>query len=439
MKYFKKIISVLIILIVAIVATGCREPENTDPIPLDTSYTDTLMLESAFAGKDFITDGIGEVTLNRCVDGDTITVNSGTSITIRFLGVNTPESTGRVEAWGKAASAFVKEKLEAAQSIVLEAEGERLDSTGRRYLAWIWYQPTGSAEYRLINLELIELAFSKYMINTQSKYFDVALATNQKAARSLERVWGGIDPDFNYSKEVVESNLLYMLNHHDEFQSGTKFLITVKLIRTVGNNMFLEDAYDVSYDDDGEVVSGKGTIYAFHGYTVAYYRSYKIGDIFTIQCQLEYEGQFGTQLTGLAKASRVIENVTPEILEINADDLNGAEELEIHYGRVIKLNNLKCISVTPKTTTAGDDYFVVVAENASGQKFDIYFGNSLITTYDVANLFTIGSYYNIIGGVAFYEFANGQYQLSVGDAPRYSSGILNEEDILRLNDIEEVE
>jgi micrococcal nuclease len=446
MKYLKKLFCLLIVILLATSAVGCKkvpdnkeEPKNNDPIPLDTSLTDEFRLAGSFASKDFVRDGVGEVTLNRLVDGDTISVYSGnTSITIRFLGIDTPESTGRVEAWGKAASSFVKDKLNTAVSIVLEAESERVDSTGKRYLAWVWYKSSVNSEYRLLNLEEIELAFTKYMINDTSKYFNTMYKANEKAKKSLKKVWGETDPNFNYSRDAIETTILYMLAHPDEFQSGTKFELKVKLIRTSGNNMFLEDADEVDYDNDGVVVTGKGGIYAFSGYTVSYYHSYKIGDVFTIQCQLEFGGNYGTQLTGLAKPSRVIENVEPEIEVLDVNALVGGEDLKSYSGKVVQLNNLKVDAIKEKVTGSGDKYFVVEAKNEDGRIFDIYFGNSLITNYNVGEKLVVGKTYNIIGGVAFYEFANGEYQLSVGDAPRYSNGIVYPEDLFRVNDIVEV-
>lgn len=433
------------VLLLATSVVGCKKKDkkedetNNNPIPLDTSLTDKLKLAESFAGKDFIRDGIGEVTLNRLVDGDTISAYSGsTSITIRFLGIDTPESTGRVEAWGKAASSFVKDKLSTAVSIVLEAEKERVDSTGKRYLAWVWYKSSVGSEYRLLNLEEVELAYTKYMINDSSKYFNTMYNANEKAKKSLKRVWGETDPNFNYSRVVIQTSILYMLAHPNEFQSGTKFELKVKLVRTSGNNMFLEDADEVNYDNEGVVVTGKGGIYAFSGYSLSYYQAYKIGDVFTVQCQIEYEGNYGTQLTGLAKPSRVIENVEPEIEELDVDTLTGGKDLKAYYGKVVQLSNLKVVAVKEKTTGGGDKYFVAEAENKNGQIFDIYFGNSLITNYKVSEKLIVGKTYNIIGGVAYYEFANGEYQLSVGDAPRFSNGVVYPEDVFRLNDIVEV-
>ena len=93
-----------------------------------------LKVDFNYTGKNFERDGVGEVRLNRVVDGDTISVYSGSyqAITIRFLGIDTPESTGAIQAWGKASSAYAKEILYAAHSILLEAEGEeRMDSNGK--------------------------------------------------------------------------------------------------------------------------------------------------------------------------------------------------------------------------------------------------------------------------------------------------------------------
>jgi len=433
MKFLKKPIKLLSLILISILIVGC-EPNNggnekTEPIPLDTRYTDELDLDVSPIGKDFIEDGIGIVEL----------YTGNKSITIRFLGIDTPESTGRVEAWGKPASEFVREKLENAVSIVLEADGERIDSTGNRYLAWVWYKPSDSQKYRLLNLEEVELAYTRYMVDKSYKYHNIFWDAGEKAALSQKRIYGEKDPNFNYSKETIETSILYILNNHDEFQTGTKFLITVKLVRTVGNNMFLEDAYEVSYDDDGKIVSGKGHIYAFYGYTDPYYRKYKIGDIFTLECQLEYEGMYGTQLTGLRKPSKVIENIAPEIISLDADSLDGGKDLEPYYGRVVQVKNLKCVKIEKRTTTGGDDYHVVEFVNSDNELFDVYFGNSLIIKHQVENIFTIGKLYNITGGIAYYEYANGEYQISVGDAPRYTKGEINPDDLPRLNDVVEVE
>ena len=90
-------------------------------------------------------DGVGAVTLHKHVDGDTAHFKDGNQVVqIRFNGVNTPESTGKIEPWGHAASEFTESNLRNAKTIIIETEpsqntgGPIADSTGTRYLGWVW-------------------------------------------------------------------------------------------------------------------------------------------------------------------------------------------------------------------------------------------------------------------------------------------------------------
>ncbi len=63
--------------LVAAVLTACGEGSSSSPSvsltpdDLNTAQTDALKLDAAYAGKDFVADGIGEVYLKSCTDGDT--------------------------------------------------------------------------------------------------------------------------------------------------------------------------------------------------------------------------------------------------------------------------------------------------------------------------------------------------------------------------------
>lgn len=429
---------------------------------LTLQHTNNLKVDFEYQGKEFIKDGVGIVRINRVVDGDTISVyTSGASqaITIRFLGIDTPESTGSIEPWGKAASKYAKETLYAAESILLEAEGEeRMDSGGKRYLAWVWYIPEGEHEYKLFNIEEVELAYAKYSQKVDSKYHDEMKAANDKAKLTQRRVWGEKDPNYSYSKEQIETTLLNLWYNHEKYQSGTYFYVTVRLVRTVGNNMYLEDAEEVELElDDGNIVVGKGSFYAFWGYSAAYYRYYNIGDVFRMRCQLEWDSDYGTQLTGVSKTSSAIANLKgePEILQLDADELSysqrtvkdnegneitaNASDLADYMGKVVTVNNLRCVSAPKqKTSNDGTTYYTVVMQNKNGVQFDVYFSNDLITPWDVERAVEVGKTYSITGGIAYYQYANGYYQISVGDAPRYNNGVLDNKDILRVNDVLEM-
>jgi micrococcal nuclease len=81
-----------------------------------------------------------EVTLNKCVDGDTAWFNlNNEKIKARFLAIDTPESTTTVEAYGKEASEFTCNKLKNAKKIEIEYDpnSDKLDKY-ERHLVWVF-------------------------------------------------------------------------------------------------------------------------------------------------------------------------------------------------------------------------------------------------------------------------------------------------------------
>lgn len=81
-----------------------------------------------------------EVTLDQCVDGDTAWFDiDGKRTKVRFLYIDTPESTNQIEPYGKEASDYTKEQLSNANTIELElnSDGDSEDKYGR-LLAWVF-------------------------------------------------------------------------------------------------------------------------------------------------------------------------------------------------------------------------------------------------------------------------------------------------------------
>jgi endonuclease YncB( thermonuclease family) len=157
--------------------------ESTVDVPFDAKvypeqvdYATSLKFDENSGRKYVVVDSIKNL-----IDGDTTHFNikdsdksqfqdkSTTStdgiMKIRYLGIDTPESTGQVEEWGKTASNFNKSKLKDATSIIVESNDENwnLDSTGTRYLAYVWYKTASSDEYINLNLEIMQegLAYAK--------------------------------------------------------------------------------------------------------------------------------------------------------------------------------------------------------------------------------------------------------------------------------------
>ena len=100
-----------------------------------------------------------EVELKRHIDGDTshfidpIGITSDGVIKARYLAINTPESTGRIEEWGKKASEFTESKLENAYSILIESNDTMWNKDGNgRFRFFVWYKPPADADWRHLNI-----------------------------------------------------------------------------------------------------------------------------------------------------------------------------------------------------------------------------------------------------------------------------------------------
>ena len=167
--------------------------------------------------RDFFVDGIGQVELRNTIDGDTAHFNAlghnGTEyIKTRFYGIDTPESTGQIQLWGKSASKFTSEKLKNAAvngTIVLSSPAQtysapQVDSTGSRYLALVWINETvKNADYKdlvLLNLWVVQEGYSATKsVDKVPEYADVFFDADRQAQAHLLHIWGNdIDPNYNY-------------------------------------------------------------------------------------------------------------------------------------------------------------------------------------------------------------------------------------------------
>lgn len=167
-----------------------------------------LKLTKNFEGKDFLSDGIQEAKLGSISDGDTAFFSG---YNVRFYGINTPESTGQIEKWGKAASNFTKEKLKGAKSIVIEGTNgignkPSTEGTGGRYLAYVWYMPENSDRYFNLNVELVYNGFSDSTImEGESDYYKYYEKANSYAIKNKLNIHSDEkDPLYDESLEVMD-------------------------------------------------------------------------------------------------------------------------------------------------------------------------------------------------------------------------------------------
>lgn len=216
-----------------------------------TPITDSVTLTADYQNKDYYDDGIGVVTVLQYVDGDTTIVRTknGHKVTIRYLGVDTPESTYTVEPWGFAAANHTKETLKNAKTIVLQTDNgkpgkDNADSTGKRYLAWVW------ADGKLINLELVELALANSRAS-DTTLADKFLEAVRPVSLAKVRVYGEKDPDYDYSTTYEQMSLKELHETYGtadainkELDKGKKVKVSGTIVRKVGiTSAYLQQYY----------------------------------------------------------------------------------------------------------------------------------------------------------------------------------------------------
>ena len=177
-----------------------------------------------YTNRNFFTDGLEQVTLLTPIDGDTahFTTSSGATLKARFFGIDTPESTGKVQEWGVPASKFTKEKLQNANksgTIVVSSPQNTYakpdpDSTGSRYVSLIWINESVKNASRdqlyLLNLWIVQEGLSmKKNVNSFPEYETAFDKAEDQAKAYRKNMWSGLpDPDFNYDEGYIDVSLL---------------------------------------------------------------------------------------------------------------------------------------------------------------------------------------------------------------------------------------
>ncbi len=251
----KKFLSFLCALMVLLVSSAAGA-EATDPVQ---DYAAQLKLNMASGSAKT------SATVKTFVDGDTVHFHVPTTVCehgilkARFLAINTPESTGKIEEYGKAASRFTREKLENAVSIILESDDGHwnLDSTGDRYLVWVWYQPAEGAEYRNLNLEILQNGLCKANSTANNRYGSICSNALDAARQAKLNVYSGKqDPDYYYG-DAVELTLKE-LRTNPEAYNGIKVAFNGVVTLNSGNGVYVE-----ALDEETGLMFGMSVYYGF--------------------------------------------------------------------------------------------------------------------------------------------------------------------------------
>ena len=186
------------------------EPKPAED-PVDYLSNVKLNLNSDFTSyenKTFVTNKISKVTLDYVEDGDTVHFKEGeNSLTIRMAYIDCPSDT---EAWGHEAYQLTQALMLQAKTIVItnatlkSSDPVVLNSTGERYLGFIWYSRKENAEInelRCLNLEMVNEGYSNIFNGAEDPlhgYFLYCLSSAQQAKKNMWENYVAPENDYGY-------------------------------------------------------------------------------------------------------------------------------------------------------------------------------------------------------------------------------------------------
>lgn len=430
-KNIRKITVFLLIFLFGLCLTSCG---GNDETPKEIDFASELKLDmSSETLKQ-------EVTVKNYIDGDTTHFNVPTSVNesgvlkARYLAINTPESTGKIEEWGKRASRFTKEKLQSAVSIIIESDDDKwnLDSTGARYLVWVWYKTSEDTDYRNLNVEILQNGLAIASNSSGNRYGKICVsAINQAKEQKLYVYSNEKDPDFYYG-DAIEVTLKEIRTNISEYEN-VKVAFEGVITKNYNNSIYIEE-----YDAETDLYYGM-TIYLGYNLSGDGLKIVDVGNRSRIVGTVQYYETGGTyQVSGLKY--RVMKPDDPDNIqliseghsgaycEINADDfknkkvsIEGNDELkEFSYAELImnttvSMNNLvvKDIYTTKNEDSSSYGAMTLTCE-ANGVTVYI---RTVVLSDDNGELITEDMYkektIDVKGIVDFYD---DNYQIKVFDA-----------------------
>ena len=416
MKKIKAIIISIICMVFAITIAGCDKNNNngdSNQTIEDVDYVAQTKLDQEVTESSsfFGSDGVAFAKVVLCVDGDTADfLTEGVTFRARFLGVDTPESTGDVEVWGKSASLFTASKLNSAVKVVVQTNGgaAQKDTTGTRYLTYVWYQPSEGADFRLLNLELVQEGFSYGKSSTASKYGDVLNLAQVQAVRNKLRIFGNdVDPNYYYGDAIVTDIKGIYTDFADLIEKKAKVKFDCVVTRVDGLYVYVQD-YNA---ETGELYS----LLLYKGYNLITNKlkeGYNVCVCGTVQ---EYNGM--PQISGMVDLkgdsnSLKVYSVDNEIIvtPVTPADLSGSIT-NATMRKLVSLDNIVVQSIYTTNNGGQSDGAMTITGKVNGQTVTVrtevlYDANKDLITEDYFKGKTI----NVIGLLEEY---NDKIQLKV--------------------------
>lgn len=332
---------------------------------IDYAHNGSVKLGLDYKSRDFFVDGVEQVSLYNTIDGDTAHFKNGSGATIksRFFGIDTPESTGKIQPYGKKASKYTSGLLELADKngtiVVSSAQSEygtpNPDSTGSRYVSLIWINTekknASLDELYLLNLMVVQEGLSWVKnVGDMPQYTDTFYAAEQQAKSfKLNLHSGEDDPDMPKGGYVPVSLLelkeafIAGIEAHKKGQEyvnpfdNTKVRVQGTVNGYSNNTLYLADfCYYLDEEgapiDDSHMEIGVTGEYAsiniFCGMSVPPSRFTKLGNYIEV-CGIALDSKFGFQISDVnmpQRTSATGEGISTVILEADAN----TEEHALH-------------------------------------------------------------------------------------------------------------
>lgn len=259
----KKIFSLLLLLCVVFSGfVACGDKKTPETVVEKIDYVSQVTLDMNSETQKHEIENLSTISY---IDGDTTHFRVPTDLVetgllkARYIAVNTPESTGKIEEYGKKAASFTRSKLESASSVILETDSTTwdVDSTGDRYLVWVWYQTAGTDTYRNLNLELLQEGLAVGSKAGDTRYGSYCTqAINQAIQFKLHVHSGEKDPDFFYG--AAHEIDLKELRLNIESYKGQRVAFEATVTYYSNQGVYVED-----YDEETSRYFG---IYIYYGF-----------------------------------------------------------------------------------------------------------------------------------------------------------------------------
>ena len=388
-----------------------------------------------------------EVTVRNFVDGDTTHFNVSSEIAengilkARYLAVNTPESTGKIEEWGKKASSFTKEKLSGASSIVVESDNGswNLDSTGGRHLVWVWYKTEGTDTYRNLNIELLQNGLSLASNSAENRYGEICMAAIQQAKASQLHIHSKQDdPDFYYGEAipVTLKGLRTTIEQYENMKVTFEGVITHENSQTVYVEEYDEETgmyygmtvyYGYNLTGTGLEILDEGNRVRIVG-SVQYYAAagtWQVSDIKYVDMRPNDPNNIQLIESGVGAAHTLTDpalfnegTVTVDVMPTNDENFVVTETFEYAHlalGTSISMENLEVIAIYTTSNEDSSSKGAMTLTCRSGEQY-VYVRTVVLRDAE-GNVVTADAYQGkIIDVRGIVDYYNGDYQIKVFSA-----------------------